>query len=91
MCKTNTILENPYFSGVIGSLIASFLTFGFIGLRKYYIHKIQGSKFKKIFGSYENEKLNLVLPALRVRPDIIKHLRDIDFPGADFPLTQLIQ
>ncbi len=56
MCKANNIFENAYVSGIIGSLIAGFVTIGVLEFNKYYKRKIQHSKFKKIFGSYDTDK-----------------------------------
>jgi hypothetical protein len=89
MCRPVSIFENPYLSGVIGSFIASFLTIGVLEFYKYYKRKIQHSKFRKIFGSYSSDKLNLVLPTLRVRQDIIDRLKILNFPDSDFPLIRL--
>jgi hypothetical protein len=84
MCTILEIIKNPYISGIIGSLIAGFLTIGILELYKYYKLRIQNEKFNKIFGSYDNEKLHLILASLEVRPDITAHLKTIAFPEPDF-------
>ena len=89
MCDNNGPLENAYTTGIIGSLIASFLTMGIIRFKKYYILKLKHSKFKDIFGSYKNDRLNLVLPALQVRSDVMTLVKTSRLQDADFPLLKV--
>jgi hypothetical protein len=84
MCTILDVLKNSYVSGVIGSLIAGFLTIGIIELYKFYKLRIQHAKFTKIFGLYDKEKLHLILPSLSVRPDIAAHLKTTSLPAPDF-------
>jgi hypothetical protein len=66
----NDILLNSYVPGIIGSLIAGFLSIGIIETYRYFKIKIQHRKFNKIFGYYKTEKLYLVLPSLQIRSEI---------------------
>lgn len=70
ICTENNLLLNPYISGIIGSLIAGFLSIGIIEIYRYTKLKILHRKFNKIFGYYKNEKIYLVLPSLQVRPEV---------------------
>jgi hypothetical protein len=76
-CIENNFLLNPYTSGIIGSLIAGFLSIGIIEIYRYIKLKILHRKFNKIFGHYKTEKIHLVLPSLQVRSDVQKQF---EFP-----------
>jgi hypothetical protein len=80
---TNTIIE-----GVIGSLIAGFLTIGIIEGYKFYKLNIQHKQFKKVFGTYDKDKLHLIFPALSVRPEVIHQLQTSDLLDNKYPLVQ---
>lgn len=88
MCTILEILKNPYISGIIGSIIAGFLTLGIIEIYKYYKLRIQHKKFNNIFGWYDKEMLHLILPSLEVRPDITAHLKTTNLPSPDFPFIK---
>jgi hypothetical protein len=75
-------------SGIIGSLIAGFLTIIIIEGFKYYKINLQHKKFIKVFGTYDRDSLNLVLPALQVRPDVINLLQNSNLQGNQFPLLK---
>jgi hypothetical protein len=85
MCD-NSIFQNSYVSGIIGSFLASFLFLGTLEAYKFYKLKIRQSKFKKIFGTYDNDKLNLVLPVFCVRPDVLNELKKTNIQLPEFPL-----
>lgn len=87
MCETS-IFENSYVSGIIGSFLASFLTIFTLKFFDFYRQKIKHAKFKKIFGSYENDKLNLVLPVFTVRHDVLNTLKSARIPAPEFPLRK---
>jgi len=89
MCETISIFQNPYVSGIIGSFIASFLTIGVLEIYRSYNKKIRNSSFKKLFGTYSETKLNLILPELSVRPEIPGLLKNIRFPQPDYPLVKM--
>ena len=75
-------------TGIIGSLIAGFMTIGIIEGFKYYKINLQHEKFNKLFGTYKTDRLNLVVPALAVRPDVINLLQNSNLPGNQFPLIK---
>ena len=83
-----TIFQNTYVSGIIGSFLASFLTLGTIELFSHYRQRIRNSKFKAVFGFYDKDKLNLVLPELRLRQEVIQYLQESDINDAHFPLIK---
>jgi len=82
------IFTNPITQGVIGSLIAGFLTIGIIEVYKYYKLKLQHKQFKKVFGTYDKDKLHLIVPALSVRPEVIHQLQTSNLQGKQFPLVK---
>lgn len=75
-------------SGIIGSLIAGIMTVFIIEGFRYYKIYLKHKKFHKIFGSYDSDNLNLVVPALAVRPDALTHLQNSNLPGNQFPLIK---
>lgn len=85
MITSNSFFENTFCIGLIASLIASFLTIAIMNIWKYYKRKISNWKFKKIFGTYEEEKLFLVLPELKIRPDLMDYLKNNKFHDYSFP------
>lgn len=87
MCNTS-IFQNPYISGIIGSFLASFLFLGTTECYRLYKLKIRRSKFKKVFGTYDKDKLNLVLPVFRVRQDVLTKLTETDIQAPEFPLIK---
>lgn len=75
-------------SGMIGSLIAGFMTIAIIEGYKYYKIFVKNKILKKIFGTYKTENLYMVVPALAVRPDVINLLTNSNLQGNTFPLIK---
>ena len=82
------IFADPIVQGIIGSLIAGFLTIGIIESYKYWKLYLFHRKFKKVFGTHNKDRLHLVVPALLVRPDVIQLLQASPLPGNQFPLLK---
>jgi hypothetical protein len=82
------ISEDPIVQGIIGSLIAGFLTIGIVEYYKYWRLYLFNLKFKKLFGTYDEEKINLVLPALSVRQDVLNLLQTSNLQDNQFPLLK---
>jgi hypothetical protein len=81
-------LENTIIQGIIGSLIASFMTIGIIESYKYYKLYLYRKRFSNIFGTYDKDKLNLVIPVLEIRSDVIQLMQTSTLPGSQFPLEK---
>lgn len=79
---------NAITTGIIGSLIAGFLTIAIIEGYKYYKLNLQNKQFNKIFGTYDKDRLHLVVPSLAVRPDVIHLLQNSALQGNQFPLVK---
>lgn len=75
-------------SGIIGSIIASLLTYAIIAGRRYYKIYLKNSKLTKIIGAYKEDNLYMVVPALAVRPDVINLLQNSHLEGNNFPLIK---
>lgn len=88
MCQTSNFAYDPYTTGIIGSVIAGFLTLGIIHIYKYLRKECWKFKLKAIFGNQENGPIKLILPVFRVREDIISFLQSQHFPDAEFPLRK---
>lgn len=73
--------------GIIGSLIAGFITIGLVEFYNVYKLKFKKNNFKKIFGYYSSDKLHLIVPAFKVRPDVIEHLKTTTLPYNGYPLN----
>ena len=82
------ICANPIVQGIIGSLVAGFLTIGILEFYKYCRLYLFNLKFKKLFGTNNEEKINLVLPALSVRQDVLNHLQTSNLEGNQYPLEK---
>jgi len=82
------IFANPIVQGIIGSLIAGFLTIGIIESYKYWRLYVLHRKFKRVFGAYNKDRLQLVVPALSVRPDVLQLLQASNLQGNQFPLVK---
>lgn len=72
----------------MGSLIAGFITLALVEWYKDYKVSCENKNFKKIFGTYNTDNLNLIVPALSVRPDVTHLLQHSTLPGNQFPLIK---
>lgn len=88
MCQTSNLAYNPLMTGVIGSVIASFLTIGILQACKFLKKTCWKYKLKAIFGKQENDPISLILPVFRVRQDIISCLQVNHIVNAEFPLIK---
>jgi len=88
MCQASNFAYDPYVTGIIGSVIASFLTLVIIHINKTIRKKCWRFKLKAIFGEQENDPTKLILPVFRIREEIIPFLKSNGFPNSDFPLRK---
>ncbi len=82
------IFSDTLIQGIIGSLIASALTIIIVESYKYWRLYIFNLKFNKLFGTCNNEKINLVLPALSVRSDVLSLLKSSTLQDNQHPLVK---
>ena len=74
--------------GIFGSLIAGFITLALVEWYKQYKISCENKNFKKVFGTYDNDQIHLIVPALSVRPDVTNLLQNSTLPGNQYPLIK---
>ncbi|MDX9907046.1 MAG: hypothetical protein RBS55_10710 [Bacteroidales bacterium] len=88
MCQTSNLANDPYVTGIIGSVIAGFLTLGIIHLFNYLKRECWKYKLKAIFGQQDKFPMKMNLHVFRIRKDVTTFLQTYNFPNADFPLLK---
>ena len=78
-----SILQDSYISGVI----TSFLTIFIIEIWRYLSKSLVNRRFKAVF-SKKDSRLNLIVPGFYIRPDLIEHATNANFPSPTLPLIK---